>query len=65
METVFDTLQPGDSLLYTFSLPVDLTQDGTYSFDLLPTLLMMTILQTMHMDLLLLLKITTPLLLQL
>ena len=33
VETVFDTLQPGDSLLYTFSLPVDLTQDGTYSFD--------------------------------
>ncbi|MGY8866827.1 MAG: choice-of-anchor J domain-containing protein, partial [Methylophagaceae bacterium] len=33
VETVFDTLQPGDSLLYTFTLPVDLTQDGTYSFD--------------------------------
>ena len=33
VETVFDTLQPGDSLLYTFILPVDLTQDGTYSFD--------------------------------
>ena len=32
METVFDTLQPG-VLYYTFSLPVDLTQDGTYSFD--------------------------------
>ena len=28
VETVFDTLQPGDSLLYTFNLPVDLTQDG-------------------------------------
>ena len=33
VETVFDTLQPGDSLLYTFNLPVDLTQDGSYSFD--------------------------------
>ena len=33
VETIFDTLQPGDSLLYTFTLPVDLTQDGTYSFD--------------------------------
>ena len=33
VETVFDTLQPGDSLIYTFTLPVDLTQDGTYSFD--------------------------------
>ena len=33
VETVFDTLQPGDSLLYTFSLPVNLTQDGSYSFD--------------------------------
>ncbi|MBU28443.1 MAG: hypothetical protein CMD30_03675 [Flavobacteriales bacterium] len=33
VETVFDTLQPGDSLLYTFTLPVDLTQDGIYSFD--------------------------------
>ena len=32
-ETIFDTIQPGDSLLYTFTLPVDLTQDGTYSFD--------------------------------
>ena len=33
VETVFDTLQPGDSLLYTFNLAVDLTQDGSYSFD--------------------------------
>jgi hypothetical protein len=33
IETVFDTLQPGDSLLYTFNFPVDLTQDGSYSFD--------------------------------
>ena len=33
VETVFDTLHPGDSLLHTFSLPVDLTQDGSYSFD--------------------------------
>ena len=48
VETVFDTLQPGDSLLYTFSLPVDLTQDGTYSLILLPTLLMMTTQVTTH-----------------
>ena len=33
VETVFDTIQPGDSLLFTFALPVDLTQDGSYSFD--------------------------------
>ena len=33
METVFDTIQPGDSLLFIFTLPVDLTQDGSYSFD--------------------------------
>jgi len=33
VETIFDTLQPGDSLLYTFNFPVDLTQDGSYSFE--------------------------------
>ena len=33
VETVFDTIQPGDSLLFTFAFPVDLTQDGSYSFD--------------------------------
>ena len=33
VETVFDTIQPGDSLLFTFALPVDLTQDGSYSFE--------------------------------
>ena len=33
VETVFDTIQPGDSLLFIFTLPVDLTQDGSYSFD--------------------------------
>ena len=33
VETVFDTIQPGDSLLFIFALPVDLTQDGSYSFD--------------------------------
>ena len=32
IETVFDTIHPGDSLLYTFNLPVDLSQDGVYNF---------------------------------
>jgi len=32
IETVFDTVPPGDSLLYTFNLPVDLSQDGVYNF---------------------------------
>jgi len=33
IETISNTLQPGDSLIHTFSVPVDLTQDGSYSFD--------------------------------
>ena len=33
IETISNTLHPGDSLIHTFSVPVDLTQDGSYSFD--------------------------------
>jgi hypothetical protein len=33
IETISNTLQPGDSLIHIFSVPVDLTQDGSYSFD--------------------------------